>query len=228
MNASRTLSLTMAAVLSVAACSGGGGDSSPAPGSTGSTSISAKTTPGSWQGTVSSPTTGQSSVVGLTSGSGQSVWMTTDGRVWNGQMPMSGARFNAMMAGYMYPGSRFPDGSNYGMTSMRFNYGNGAWTGRYSGAGDAGTFSMTMSSMWNRRASLDTLAGTYTRTTSIGYTMTMSITQTGELTASDTRGCVINGTVTVPDALHNLYRLDATVTSCGVLDGAYQGHGTLP
>ena len=46
-------------------------------------------------------------------------------------------------------------------------------------------------------------------------------------TANDTRGCVINGSVTVPDPSHNLYQLHATVTSCGVLDGAYQGMGTL-
>jgi hypothetical protein len=33
--------------------------------------------------------------------------------------------------------------------------------------------------------------------------------------------------VKVPDATHNLYQLNATVTSCGVLNGTYQGHGTL-
>ena len=218
------------AALTVAAC--GGGSSSPASGNTadtgntGGTSGSNKTTPGLWEGTVTS-TTGQSSMVGLTNAAGQSVWMTTNGRVWSGQMPTTGTQFNATMAGYMYPGSRFPDGTNYGMSSMMFNYGNGAWTGQYSGGGDAGTFNVTMSPMWNQPASLGTLAGTYTRTTSIGYTMTMSITTDGVITATDTRGCVINGAVTVPDASHNLYQLNATVTSCGVLDGTYQGHGTL-
>lgn len=228
MNASRTLSLTMAAVLSVAACSGGGGgDPGPAPGNTGGTPVSAKTTPGVWQGTVTSPTTGQSSVVGLTNGSGHSVWMTTDGRVWTGQMPMSGTQFNATMAGYMYPGSRFPDGSNYGTWSMMAHYTNGTWSGQFNGSGDTTTFSFSMHPAYDRPASLDVLAGTYTRTTSVGYTMTMSFTQGGQLTGSDSRGCVFNGTVTVPDSNHNLYQIAATVTSCGILDGDYQGHGTL-
>jgi hypothetical protein len=233
MTISKTVLISCAA-LALAACSGGGGSSSsssPATGDTGGngggTTGATKTTPGVWQGTVTSTTTGQSSMVGLTNGSGQSVWMTTDGRVWSGQMPMTGTQFNTTMAGYMYPGRRFPDGTNYGMSSMVFNYGNGAWSGQYSGGGDTGTFNVSMSSMWNRPASLDTLAGTYTRTTSIGYTMTMSLTQAGELTANDTRGCVINGTVTVPDPTQNLYQISATVTSCGVLNGTYQGHGTL-
>ena len=218
------------ATLTVAACGGGGGNSSLTPndtGATGGTSGSAKTTPGVWQGTITSPTTGQSTMVGLTDATGQSVWMTTDGRVWSGQLPMTGTQFNATMAGHMYPGSRFPDGSAYGPSSMMFNYDNGAWTGQYTGGGDTGTFNTTMSSMWNRPATLATLAGTYTRTTSIGYTMTMSIATDGVITATDTRGCVINGAVTVPDATRNLYRLNATVTSCGVLNGTYQGHGTL-
>ena len=142
-------------------------------------------------------------------------------------MPMTGAQFNATMAGHMYPGSHFPDGSIHGPSAMMFSYGNGAWTGQYSGGGDTGTFNVTMSSMWDRPATLATLAGTYTRTTSIGYTMTMSIAPDGVITANDTRGCVINGAVTVPDATHNLYQLDTTVTSCGILNGTYQGHGTL-
>jgi hypothetical protein len=229
MNISTKLLLSLA-TLTVAACGGGGGSAGPTSSdnvTTGFTSGSTKTSPGVWQGTVTSPTTGQSALVGLTNAAGQSVWMTTDGRVWSGQMLVAGTQFEVTMAGYMYPGSRFPNGSAYGSSSMMFNYGNGAWTGQYSGGGDAGTFNVAMSSMWNRPATLATLAGTYIRTTSIGYTMTMSIATDGVITASDTRGCVINGAVTVPDATHNLYQLDATVTSCGVLNGTYQGHGTL-
>jgi hypothetical protein len=55
----------------------------------------------------------------------------------------------------------------------------------------------------------------------------MSFTQSGQLTGSDSRGCVFNGNVSVPDATHNLYQISATVTSCGILNGSYQGHGTL-
>jgi hypothetical protein len=81
--------------------------------------------------------------------------------------------------------------------------------------------------MWDRPASLSTLAGVYTRTTSNGYTMTMTMSANGQLTASDSRGCLINGTASVPDVLHNMYGIHATVTSCGTLNGTYQGLGAL-
>ena len=110
---------------------------------------------------------------------------------------------------------------------MMFDYSNGTWGGRYNGRGDAGTFNVSLNPMWNRPASLANLAGVYTRRTSYGYTMTMTVGANGQLTASDTRGCLINGTVVVPDPTHNLYRLDATVVSCGTLNGAYAGMGTL-
>jgi hypothetical protein len=110
---------------------------------------------------------------------------------------------------------------------MTGNYANGTWSGQLHGAGDVVRFGLAMHPAHDRPASLDLLAGTYTRTTSIGYTMTMSFTQDGQLSGSDSRGCVFNGTVVVADPAHNMYRIDADVTSCGILDGAYRGHGTL-
>jgi hypothetical protein len=226
----RSLASVVAAALLLAACGGGsaGSDSGNGGGTAGGpTDAPTKTTPGVWQGTITSSTNGARSLMGLTGDDGRSVWMTTDGRVWTGQVPMSGTQIDVSMAGHMYPGDHFPDGTIHGTSAMHMDYAGGHWTGHYSGAGDDGTFTMSRHAAWDRPASLAALAGTYTRTTSIGYTMTMSVSVSGEFTASDTRGCVINGTVTVPDPAHNLYRLAANVTSCGVLDGTYQGHGTL-
>ena len=222
-------SIAAAAVLALTACGGGGGggSSNSTSNNNGAGTGSTNTTPGVWQGSVTSTTTGTSSVIGLTNTSGHSVWMTTDGRVWTGQMPTTGTQLNVNMAGYMYPGRQFPDGTNYGTWSMMGSYANGTWSGQFNGSGDVTTFSYSMHPGYNRPASLDLLAGTYTRTTSIGYTMTWSFTQSGQLTGSDSRGCVLNGTVSVPDPTHNLYQIDATVTSCGILDGSYQGRGTL-
>ena len=230
----------IAASLALTACGGsGGGDSTTGSGasptspptgtpSTPPTSTTA-TTPGVWKGSIVSATTGQTSpVVALTGPDGHSVWMATDGRVWGGRMPMSGASFDATLAGHMYDGAHFPDGTNHGTATMMVDHhAPGAMSGRYSGSGDAGTFNMSLSPMWDRPASIGTVAGVYTRTTSNGYTMTMTLDANGQLHASDSRGCMFNGTVSVPDSTHNLYRIDATVTSCASLDGTYQGMGTL-
>ncbi len=59
MKISKTLVVGLAAALSITACSGGGGGSSdPTSNNDGGTTGSSKTTPGVWQGTVTSPTTG--------------------------------------------------------------------------------------------------------------------------------------------------------------------------
>ena len=220
---------TLIAALTLTACGGGGGSSHDSSHNSTSTPPTSKaTTAGVWKGTITSTTTGRSSTaLGLAAPNGQSMWMTADGRVWNGQVPLNGTQFSTTMAGYMYPGSHFPDGSNYGPSSMMFDYSNGMWGVRYNGTGDAGTLNMSLNPMWDRPASLANLAGVYTRTVSYGYAMTMTLSANGQLTASDTRGCLINGTVSIPDPTHNLYRLDATVTSCGTLNGTYTGMGTL-
>ena len=229
-----------AASLALTACGGSGGDdssigsgtspTSPPTGtpSTPPTSTTA-TTPGVWKGGIVSTTTGQTSpVVALTGADGQSMWMATDGRVWGGPVPLSGARFDATFAGHMYDGAHFPDGTNHGPATMTVDHhAQGTMSGRYSGNGDTGTFNLSLSPMWDRPASIGTVAGVYTRTTSNGYTMTMTLSANGQLHASDSRGCLFNGTVNVPDITHNLYRIAATVTSCGSLDGTYQGMGTL-
>ena len=109
--------------------------------------------------------------------------MATDGRVWDGQLPMSGARFDATFAGHMYDGAHFPDGTNHGPASMTVDHhAQGTMSGRYSGSGDTGTFNMSLSPMWDRPASIGTVAGVYTRTTSNGYTMTMTLDANGQLT----------------------------------------------
>jgi len=223
----KTLFLAIAAAFTVTACGGGGGGSEPISDNDDLTPTPSKTTPGVWQGTVTSSTTGTSSVVGLTNTSGHSVWMTTDGRVWDGQMPMTGTQLNVNMTGYMYPGRQFPDGTNFGMWSLMGSYAHGTWSGQFNGTGDRATFSLSMHPGYDRPASLDLLAGVYTRSTSNGYTMTMTMSANGQLTASDSRGCIFNGAVDVPDATHNMYRINATVTSCGSLDGTYSGMGAL-
>jgi hypothetical protein len=141
---------------------------------------------------------------------------------------MTGDHFDATFSGHMYDGVHFPDGTNHGTASMKIDHHTASTTsGRYTGSGDTGTFNMSLSPMWDRPASLGTVAGVYTRSTSNGYTMTMTVSANGQVNASDSRGCLLNGTVGVPDAAHNMYRMNATVTSCGALDGVYQGMGTL-
>jgi hypothetical protein len=228
----------LGAVLALAGCGGGSssdsgasigaGTNPPPDGSTGA-AASTPTTPGIWKGTIASTGTGQASgVVAMTDPAGRTAWASTDGRVWTGQLPLHGERFEAEFVGHMSAGAQFPDGTSRGPASMTFEHHSAIGAdGHYTGNGDSGVFNMSLSPMWSTPASLESAAGSYMRTTSNGYAMSMNINSMGQLTGSDTFGCVLSGTVTVPDPAHNLYRIDADVSSCGTLDGHYQGLGAL-
>jgi hypothetical protein len=214
----------------LSACGGGSGSpASPPPSGSPSPVTSPAATVGIYKGTITSTaTTAQPvSIVALTGPDGHSMWMSTDGRVWSGQMPQTGSHFDATFDGHMYEGAHFPDGSNHGSWSMTVDHPATGMHGQFHGNGDVGSFTMDLSPMWNRPASLATVAGVYTRTTSSGYSMTMTLSSNGQMSGQDTRGCVFSGTVSVPDTNHNLYRLDAAVSSCGALDGEYAGMGAL-
>ena len=220
----------LVAGLALAACSGGNGSDDGSPTAVPGPITTVKdTTPGVWKGTIGSTTTGQTaSVVALTGHDGHSVWMTTDGRAWHGQLPMHGDHFNATFMGYTYEGTPFPDGSNHGTAVMTIEHHSASVTsGHHAGSGDTGAFNMAMSPMWERAASLSAVAGVYTRTTSNGYAMTMTLDAHGQMTGSDSKGCVFNGAVTAPDPQHNMYEIDSHVSSCGTLDGHYTGMGAL-
>jgi hypothetical protein len=223
----------VSAGLSLAACGGGGSGMANSGSNGGTTNTPAApvvTTVGLSKGTIISTTTAETAaVVALTGHDGHSVWMATDGRVWSGHVPLeAGDRFDATFSGHMYEGDHFPDGTNHGTTHVRFEqHSTSMVSGHYDGSGDVGTFSMSMSTMWNRPAAMETVAGVYTRSTAAGYTMTLTIGANGQMSGSDSTGCVFTGTVAVPDAMHNLYAIDATVSSCGTLDGSYRGMGTL-
>lgn len=216
----------IAATLALAACGGSGSSSTPSSGNPGA---GASSTAGLWKGSFNSTTTGVSSLlVVMTDDGGHSAWMTTDGRVYAGTMPMIGHQFESDLAAYMDPGGHFPDGSNLGTGHVVVDSHDASrMTGHFSGTGDSGTFSMQLSPMWNRSASLAGVAGTYTRTTSTGYAMTLTLGADGHLMGSDTAGCILDGTVGVPDPAHDLYRLDVAASSCGGFDGTYRGMGTL-
>lgn len=168
-------------------------------------------------------------MLGMVDASGASFWMTADGRVMAGPVGTTVPLHAVPVAAHMDQGGAFANGAMHG--SMDFTFDSavaaGALTGHVSGMGDTYAFRAAMSGMWNRPASLATLSGVYTRSTVTGYTVTLAIGADGRLSGSDTRGCVLNGLATVPDPGRNLYRLTATVTSCGTLSGEYAGMGTL-
>jgi hypothetical protein len=77
--------------------------------------------------------------------------------------------------------------------------------------------------VYEQAASLQEIAGVYTSAAGDDYTLTVTVHDDGQLDGSDTRGCVLMGDVSVPDATKNVYRAVADASSCGDLDGHYDG-----
>ena len=77
-----------------------------------------------------------------------------------------------------------------------------------------------------RPASLDELAGVYTTSDENGYTLTVTIHEDGSLDGSDTPGCILIGNVQVVDPAKNFYRATVDASTCGSLDGHYEGFVT--
>ena len=87
--------------LTLAACGSGGSGSEPHGAEPAPTATTTNATPGVWKGTINSTTTGQAaSVVAITGDDGHTVWMTTDGRVWAGQLPLRGDDFEVIELGW--------------------------------------------------------------------------------------------------------------------------------
>jgi hypothetical protein len=98
-------------------------------------------------------------------------------------------------------------------------------------------FTLSPSSDYNRSVSLAQLAGVYTRRDDTIFgeevTLTVTIEADGRLTGSYSNGCVFNGNASIPDATHNMARLQIDLANCGSRgsskqwNGAYTGLGVL-
>ena len=99
-------------------------------------------------------------------------------------------------------------------------------------------FTLNRSSDSDRSVSLAALAGVYTRneSTLLGeeVTLTMTIAADGGITGSYSNGCVFNGSASIPDAAHNMVRLQIDLANCGssrgsskTWNGTYTGLGVL-
>jgi hypothetical protein len=85
-------------------------------------------------------------------------------------------------------------------------------------------FSMYYSDLTEIGASLAVLDNNWSETKS-GITTTLSIDSKGMIHGSNTNGCIYNGTIQVPDAGKNIYKIQVSLSICGVLDGDYSGLG---
>lgn len=204
--------------LALASAGCGGGSSS-------STALAA----GIWLGEDS---TEGLNIVGLVDANGAADFIRADGAQFIGQVTQTGSAATFALQGVTQFGSAFSSGGpTYGSGTF-----NATTDAGESGASMAGTLSFTPngasaeSSQWtmdfdvvyNGASSLSTISGTYGDTATVVADgvdplqgAAISITTGGEISGQNpNNSCVLNGTVAVIDASHDVYQVSYSLASC--------------
>jgi hypothetical protein len=169
---------------------------------------------GVWQGTSSLGF----AVVGLVSESGQFHFIQGDGAQLVGRLSTTGDELSANFVGYVPFGEKFDDGSTTGVGTLSGNLDErsdiSADIDFTTSRGDAtqSTIALSYDSIYERGASLESVAGNYLDTE---RNVVINVNNDGELFSQDPEShCIINGTVSVVDPAFNLYRVEYTFSNC--------------
>lgn len=92
---------------------------------------------------------------------------------------------------------------------------------------DQGTFDLfAVPALYRRQVSLAEIAGSYRVEKMVtGASGSLTLSEAGELSGSDSYGCAYAGEITLPDPQFNLIAFSMNVTSCSSWNGAYRGYG---
>ena len=201
-------------LLGLVACGGGnGGD--------GGTTVNASAN-GLWEGTFTESGVGTFDVSGLLYNGRIIAISESAGAIYDGSYTVSGNNISGNVTAYQVNGVPFATATisgtvtEQGSISVSFN----------TSYGSSGTMSLFFNSIYNRTSSLSLVAGNWSYTNG-AYSLTVAVQNDGSYWGQDSDGCVISGTIGLLDTSYNLYSMNTTIASCGVLNGSYTGFSGL-
>lgn len=208
------VSMLFSLFLALPGCGGGGGDSGGLTGSTeGATGV--------WQGTITVAGLGTFDLVAVLN-SGEMFMVSNDADIaLAGDYRVNGTSVNG--TGNISP----VNGANLGTFTLAGVVATASTvSGTFSASnGTSGSFSLSYdNSITDRGSSLSTTDGVWSVTDGV-YTLTVAIDNTGAISGSDTDGCIYNGSGSIIDPAINIYRVNLSLSSCGLANGAYSGYG---
>lgn len=229
----KTMLLGLAALVS--ACGGGSGGSSAPPAAAAPPPPPASPA-GIWSGTASLGGSVVNELACLVAANNQLGCLLVD--------PANGRLAGGLTGSVSVSGASSVGGSGTGYTTNGYVFANGAHVSPFtitSGtiaarntlsfaatlAANNYSVSATFDARYDRPSSLATVAGVYDFFAVEGVAASFSITTAGALFSQAANGCVANGTVAVIDAAKNGYTVNVTLSSCGVLNGTYNGLGVM-
>jgi hypothetical protein len=177
-------------------------------------------------------------VTGLIDSNQQADFIRADGTQFIGSVTLSGTSMSAALSGYSQFNTRTGSGvppSGTGSFSGTLSTGKSiSGTLTYTPKGGSSTtsnWSLTFSSLYNNASSLTLVSGTYGDTGAAVSTgvdplqgASVSISTSGQMSGQNPNNdCVLNGTVSIDDAGHDLYRVSYTLANCvNTLNGQFQ------
>jgi hypothetical protein len=103
-----------------------------------------------------------------------------------------------------------------GKVSGVLDFGEGSYT-------ESSVFDLELDTSYMDGSSLEKISGTYSYTWEGGHTETLTISEDGTITGSNSIGCIYNGFVALINPDFNAYRAEFYVANCDSLNGVYQG-----
>jgi hypothetical protein len=215
----------------IVACGGGGGGSSTTP-------VRDAAVGGIWQGTVTFTGQGTFNLIGLVAEDGRAHFIQEDGVQYWGTVRSTRSNISASITGAMPIGGTFADGSTSGTGSItgtiveRSRLTATSTFTTSAGLQTRGEISLTYDPLYDRDASLATIAGNYTNALAPGSD-SLSVSGNGVIFGQvPANACVINGQVDVPNGSYNAYEVQFTYSNCvgaeSFLNGAtFSGIATL-
>ena len=150
--------------------------------------------------------------------------------VYNGEIYGYSLELNSMMAGTgKTNGENFSANYNLYDGDIYTSIGSGSISGEVSeeasisgsfhtSNGDEGTVSLSFNEQYNRDALFSTIAGDY------GF---IKIDDDGSIYQDRGDGCIISGSVSIPDSTVNIYNVLLDINGCGDVDTSLEGLGVV-
>jgi len=218
------------AAMLLQACGGGGSSSSSSDSeSEGETTTENATVSGLWEGTFTDGGGNTFAALAGISPSGEIRIIATDAGVqYAGNLSVSGSSVSGSFRGYAPPGFIFYNGETLTTGSLSGTVvEKKSISGTYNAEGDdSGSFSLSYHPSSDLSLSLADLQGTWGYD-DFGSWVNVVISESGEISGSDSGGCDYAGNARVPDSSVNVFEIDLAVTDCGEANGSYTGLGTL-
>jgi len=211
----RSVLLGLATTLIISACHVG----ALAPGSGGSTTVTPLfAAEGLWTGTDS---VSLQTITAIVDSTGKAVFIRADGLEFSGTLQVSGTTVAAGVDGYATYGSTFSDGTTFGVGTL-----NGTVTAsenlnltlEFNTSDNTtidSTWDLSFLTLSTSGGTLAKISGTYTdAVTGASVSISTDGTMFAQSASTGWTDCVLNGTVTVPDANFDVYDVTYTYGNC--------------